>query len=111
VVAFWTAAVIPAIFAVLYCSGLYIVAGVFQPWLTSEFLKSTKKRAVINEMGQKTLERILAELSLENFLHSCRWFDEKTGLATKRVRKLTTAAEKAGRWEQRRTCWAKRCML
>jgi len=74
----------------------HVVAGVFQPRLTSEFLKSTKKRAVINEMGQKTLERILAEPSLENFLHSCRQFAEKTGLATKRVIKLMTAAEKAG---------------
>jgi len=74
----------------------HIVAGVFQPRLTREFLKSTKKRAVINEMGQKTLERILAEPSLENFLHSCRQFAEKTGLATKRVIKLMTAAEKAG---------------
>jgi len=73
-----------------------IVSGVFQPRLTSEFLKSTKKRAIINEMGQKTLERILAEPSLENFMHSCREFALKTGLATKRVMKLMTEAEKAG---------------
>jgi len=74
----------------------HIVAGVFQPRLTSEFLQSIKKRAIINEMGQKTLERILAEPSLENFLHSCRKFAQKTGLATKRVIKLMDAAEKAG---------------
>jgi len=74
----------------------HIVAGVFQPRLTSEFLKSTKKRALINEMGQKTLESILAEPSLENFLHSCKDFALKTGLATKRVIKLMNAAEKAG---------------
>jgi len=74
----------------------HIVSGVFQPRLTSEFLKSTKKRAIINEMGRKTLENILAEPSLENFLRSCREFAEKTGLATKRVTKLMTAAEKAG---------------
>jgi len=74
----------------------HIVSGVFQPRLTREFLKSTKKRAIINEMGQKTLESILAEPSLENFLHSCREFAERTGLATKRVMKLMTAAEKAG---------------
>lgn len=77
-------------------SGYHIVAGVFQPRLTSEFLKSTEKRAIINQMGQKTLERILAEPSLENFLHSCRRFAEKTGLATKRVAKLMASAEKAG---------------
>jgi len=74
----------------------HIVSGVFQPRLTSEFLKSTKKRALINEMGQKTLESILAEPSLENFLHSCKDFALKTGLATKRVTKLMNAAEKAG---------------
>jgi pantoate kinase len=77
-------------------SGYHIVAGVFQPRLTSEFLKSTEKRAIINQMGQKTLEHILAEPSLENFLHSCRRFAEKTGLATKRVVKLMASAEKAG---------------
>jgi len=74
----------------------HVVSGVFQPRLTSEFLQSTKKRSIINEMGQKTLESILAEPSLENFLHSCRRFAEKTGLATRRVIKLMTAAEKAG---------------
>jgi pantoate kinase len=74
----------------------HIVSGVFQPRLTSEFLKSTKKRAIINEMGQKTLDAILAEPSLENFMRSCREFAEKTGLATNRVTKLMTAAGKAG---------------
>jgi len=74
----------------------HIVSGVFKPRLTSEFLKSTKKRAIINEIGQKTLESILAEPSLENFMHSCKEFALKTGLATKRVIKLMTAAEEAG---------------
>jgi len=75
-----------------YC----IVSGVFQPRLTSEFLKSIKKRAIINEMGQKTLESILANPSLENFMHCCKDFALKTGLATKRVIKLMEEAEKAG---------------
>jgi len=74
----------------------HIVSGVLEPRLTSEFLESTKKRAIINEVGQKTLERILAEPSLENFLHSCKEFALKTGLATERVIKLMTAAERAG---------------
>jgi len=74
----------------------HIVAGVFQPRLTSEFLKSTKKRAIINKMGQKTFESILAEPSLENFMHSCKEFALKTGLATKCVIKLMAAAETAG---------------
>jgi len=74
----------------------YIVAGVFAQRLTSEFLKSTKNREVINEVGQKTLERIRAEPSLDNFLHASREFAEETGLATKRVMKLMDAAERAG---------------
>jgi pantoate kinase len=74
----------------------HVVSGVFQSRLTSQFLKSTKKRAIINEMGQKTLESILAEPSLENFMHSCKEFALKTGLATKRVKKLMMAAENAG---------------
>ena len=74
----------------------HIVAGVFQPRLTNKFLDSTKKRAVINQVGQKTLERILTEPSLENFLHCCREFAEKTELATRRVVKLMTEAEEAG---------------
>jgi pantoate kinase len=76
--------------------GYYIVAGVFEPRLTSEFLKSTKKRKIINDIAQKTLEKILAKPSLECFLQSSREFAEKTGLATKRVVKLMDAAEKAG---------------
>jgi len=73
-----------------------IVAGVYKPQLTSKFLKLTKKRAIVNEMGQKTLNKILADPSLEGFLHACREFAEKTGLATQRIRKLMNAAEKAG---------------
>jgi len=74
----------------------HVVAGVFEPRLTSEFLKSTTRRGIINKMGKTTLERILAEPSVENFLHSSREFAEKTGLATDRVIKLMDAAEKAG---------------
>ena len=72
-----------------------IVAGVYKSQLTSKFLESTKKRAIINEMGQKTLDKILVDPSLEGFLHACREFAEKAGLATQRIRKLMDAAEKA----------------
>jgi len=74
----------------------YIVAGVFQPRLTREFLESAEKREVINEWGQRTLEKIIAEPSLSNFLRSSREFAFKTKLATGRVRKLMDAAEGAG---------------
>jgi len=74
----------------------HIVAGVFQPRLTREFLESAGKREVINEWGQKTLEKIMAEPSLSNFLRSSREFAFKTTLATDRVKRLMDAAEEAG---------------
>lgn len=75
-----------------YC----IVSGVFAPRLTSEFLQSTKKRTLINKMGRETLDHILAEPSLSNFMHSCKQFAIETGLATTRVKKLMDEAEEAG---------------
>lgn len=74
----------------------WIVAGVFKPWPTKEVLASPEKRKRVNEWGRKTVDEILAEPSLENFMRSCKEFALKTGLATKRVIKLMTAAEKAG---------------
>lgn len=73
-----------------------IVAGVFAPRLTKNFLESKEKEALINEMGQKTMKKILSNPSLENFFRSCREFAEKTGLTTERVRKLIDSAEEAG---------------
>jgi pantoate kinase len=77
-------------------SDYYVVSGVFAPRLTSEFLQSTRKRALINKMGQETLDRILSEPSLSNFMHSCKRFAVETGLATERVKKLMDEAEEAG---------------
>lgn len=74
----------------------HIISGVFLPRFTKEFLRATRNWAIINDAGQKTLESILFEPSLENFLYSCRKFAEKTGLATDRLIKLMTVAEKAG---------------
>ena len=74
----------------------HIVAGVFQPRLTREFLESAEKREAVNEWGQKTLRKIIAEPSLSNFLHSSREFAFKTRLATDRVKKLMDVAEEAG---------------
>lgn len=73
-----------------------IVAGVFKPWLTKEVLTSPEKRKKVNEWGRRTVDAILAEPSLENFLKASKEFAIKTGLATERVRKLMTTAEKAG---------------
>jgi len=72
-----------------------IVAGVFGPIPTREVLSSPEKRLAVNKWGRKTLENILSEPSLENFLACCRDFAEKTGFMTERVRKLIRLAEKA----------------
>jgi pantoate kinase len=73
-----------------------IVAGVFGSIPTREVLSSHEKRLAVNKWGRKTLEKILAEPSLENFLACCRWFAEKTGFMTERVRKLIEIVEEAG---------------
>ncbi|MEM0007576.1 MAG: hypothetical protein QXR89_04835 [Candidatus Bathyarchaeia archaeon] len=73
-----------------------IVAGVFGPIPTREVLSSPEKRLAVNRWGKLTLEKILAEPSLENFLACCRDFAEKTGFATERIRKLFRAADEAG---------------
>jgi len=73
-----------------------IVAGTFGPISTKEVLSSIEKRLAVNRWGRKTLEKILSEPSLENFLACCRDFAEKTGFMTERVRTLIRLAEKAG---------------
>jgi pantoate kinase len=73
-----------------------IVAGVFGPTPTKEVLSSREKRLAVNKWGRKTLEKILSEPSLENFLSCCREFAEKTGFVTERVRMLMRLADKAG---------------
>jgi len=74
----------------------WIVAGVFEPWPTKEILASTEKRKIMNEWGRKTVDAILAEPSLENFLKASKKFAVKTGLATERVKRLIASAERAG---------------
>jgi len=73
-----------------------IVAGVFGSMPTREVLASPEKRLAVNKWGAKTLEKILSEPSLENFLNCCREFAEKTGLMTEHVRTLIRLSEKAG---------------
>jgi len=72
-----------------------IVAGVFGPIPTKEVLSSSEKRLAVNKWGKETLQKILAEASLENFLSCCREFAEKTGFITEKVRKLLKLADKA----------------
>jgi pantoate kinase len=73
-----------------------IVAGVIGPIPTKELLSSSERRREVNRWGRKTLENILAEPSVENFLACCLDFAQKTGFMTERLRKLAKLAEKAG---------------
>jgi pantoate kinase len=73
-----------------------IVAGTYRSYPTKDVLSSLEKREVINECGQKTLEKILADPSLKNFMRACKEFAMETGFVTSRVRKLIELAEGAG---------------
>jgi pantoate kinase len=73
-----------------------IVAGVYGPTPTKSILSSPDRRSAVNRWGRKTLEAILSEPSLENFMTCCLDFAEKTGSMTKRLRALVKLAEKAG---------------
>ena len=73
-----------------------IIAGTYRPYPTKEILLSHEKRDTINEWGRRTLRKILASPSLENFLKACKEFAIGTGLITNRVRRLIELAEKAG---------------
>ncbi len=73
-----------------------VVAGIFGPTPTKQVLASAEKRREVNRFGRKTLECILDEPSLQNFLSCCWNFAEKAGFATERIRTLVKLAKKAG---------------
>jgi pantoate kinase len=73
-----------------------VVAGVFGGISTRQVLASEEKRREVNRWGRKTLEAILDEPSVENFLACCLRFAENAGFMTPRVRQLVKLAEKAG---------------
>jgi pantoate kinase len=73
-----------------------VVAGVLGSTPTKQVLASPEKRREVNRWGRKTLEAILAEPSLENFLACCLEFAENTGFMTHSVRQLVKLAEEAG---------------
>ena len=64
--------------------------------LTKSLLSSPEKKLEINRFGKKTLDAILAEPSLENFLDCCWEFSQKAGFATENIRKLVASAKKVG---------------
>jgi pantoate kinase len=71
-----------------------VVTGTFGPMLTKQVLSSPEKRRTINHWGKKTLDLILEEPSVENFLRRSWEFAEKTGFVTERVKRLTQLAER-----------------
>jgi pantoate kinase len=74
-----------------------IVVGYYPTQIPKKsILTSPEKKQEINRYGKKTLEAILAEPSLENFLNSCWEFAQSAGLATENVRALVKAAKNAG---------------
>jgi pantoate kinase len=75
---------------------LSVVTGTFGPTATKQILSSAEKRREVNRWGKKTLENILDESSLENFLGCCLEFAEKTGFMTERVKELVQLAKNAG---------------
>jgi pantoate kinase len=73
-----------------------VVAGVFQSVTKKSVLSSPDRRREINRFGRKTLDGILAEPTLENFLDCCWQFAQDAGFATERVRQLVSLAKKEG---------------
>jgi pantoate kinase len=74
-----------------------IVAGFFKYNISKKsVLASPQKKHEINQHGKKTLDAILAEPTVENFLDCCWDFSQNAGFATENIRKLVAAAKKAG---------------
>ncbi len=74
-----------------------VVAGFFKSNIPKKpVLSSPQRKQEINRYGKKTLEAILSEPSLENFLDCCWEFSEKVGFATENTRQLVHLAKKAG---------------
>jgi len=73
-----------------------IVAGFYNTKISKALLSSPERKVEINRYGKQTLDQILKEPSLENFLSSCWMFAQKAGFASDGVRELVRVALKAG---------------
>jgi len=73
-----------------------IVSGCFGPIATKTVLASPKVRRRVNLFGRRTLNQILEDPSIENFMASCKKFAAEVGLMSSRVRRLIDVMEKAG---------------
>jgi len=77
-------------------SDYVLVCGYLQTKIPKTILSSPEKKKKINTYGKKTLDAILVEPSLGNFMDCCWEFAQKAGFATDNIRQLVTAAKKAG---------------
>jgi len=73
-----------------------IVAGSFKAHTPKTVLNDPERARVINRYGKKTMEAILREPTLKNFLDRCWEFSEKAGFTTPNVRQLVKLANDAG---------------
>jgi pantoate kinase len=74
-----------------------VVIGFFNMNIPKEpVFTSIEKKREINRYGKKTLEAILLEPSLQNFLMQCWLFSQRAGFANDRIRKLVAVAKAAG---------------
>jgi len=77
-------------------SDLRIITATIKPILTKDILTSTQKKKVINQWGKRTLDGILVDLSLNNFMIESKKFAMNAGFMTSRVQKLIDLAENNG---------------
>ena len=74
-----------------------IVAGFFKSNIPKKTIfSSPEKKREISRHGKKTLEAILRNPSLKNFLDCCWNFAQNSGFATENTRELVELAKKAG---------------
>ncbi len=73
-----------------------IVSGCFSPIATKTVLASPNVMRRVNRFGRRTLNEILKETNIQNFMASCKRFAVDVGLMSSRVRRLIDAMERAG---------------
>jgi pantoate kinase len=73
-----------------------IVTGYYKPILTKKMLMTAAIREKVNKSGRETVDKVLADPSLENFMRASREFGKRAGFATPMTEKLLELAEKAG---------------
>jgi pantoate kinase len=74
---------------------LLVVIGFFGPIDKREALSRADLR-VVDRLGLEALARLEREPTVEAFIRECKWFAERSGYASERVRAGIAAAERAG---------------